>query len=273
MASYVIGDVQGCFAELSALLTKIDFAPGRDRLYLVGDLVNRGPGSLQVLRWAYEQREHIQVVLGNHDLHLLAVSAGLAKQKRGDTLESILTAHDADQLLAWLRAQPLVQAVGRYLMVHAGLMPGWSAQQALALSAEVSAVLNSEQGTHFLAAMYGNQPDYWDDGLQGMDRLRVVVNTCTRMRMLNANGRLELGFKGELADAPASLRAWFDLPCTVRAGHTVLCGHWSALGLLIREDVIALDTGCIWGGSLSALRLDDGQLFQVPAAPRPPAQY
>lgn len=265
MSTYAVGDLQGCLQELLTLLQLANFNPQQDRLYLVGDLVNRGPESLEVLRWVYAHRQAVRVVLGNHDLHLLAVHAGLAKNKGRDTLTPILSAPDAPQLLDWLRRQPLVQQQGRYVFVHAGLLPQWTVSQALALSVEVQQALTGPQGQDFLAAMYGNQPLRWDEGLQGYDRLRLIVNACTRMRLLDADGGLELEFKGELADAPAGSLAWFDAPGRCSREATVVCGHWSALGLLIRQDVIALDTGCVWGGRLSGIRLEDGQVFQVPS--------
>lgn len=266
MASYAVGDLQGCNRELQLLLKRIGFRPGEDRLVLLGDLVNRGPESLAVLRWAYAHREQVEVVLGNHDLHLIAVHAGCERVKSRDTFADVLAAQDAPQLIAWLRTQPLARVLDeRFLCVHAGVLPVWSVEEALRLSQEVSSVLASPDYKAFLPHLYGNQPDTWDAGLQGWPRLRLVVNAMTRMRVLDKDGRLELGFKGELADAPAGLQAWFDAPHR-RPGHwRVLFGHWSALGLLLRDDVVSLDTGCAWGRSLSALRLDDGAVFQVPS--------
>lgn len=264
MARYVVGDLQGCGEELQALLAEVAFDTERDVLYPVGDLVNRGPESLEVLRWAYRNRACVKPVLGNHDLHLIAVHAGCAKLKKGDTLAALLEAPDAEALIGWLRSQPLVRRDGRYLMVHAGLLPAWDAEQALALSGEVEAALQSARYAEFLAEMYGNQPDRWRKGLTGWDRLRVIVNACTRMRVLDGD-RLEMKFKGELQDVPPPATAWFDAPGRRSGDAVVVCGHWSALGLLRRPDLIALDTGCVWGGALSAVSLDDGKLFQVPS--------
>ena len=263
MASYAIGDIQGCFDELQALLEHIAYNPMEDRLVLLGDLVNRGPKSLEVLRWARTERHRLRLVLGNHDLHLIAVHAGLAKVKHLDTVDDILRAPDADELLAWLRQQPLVIADAHYVFVHAGLPPQWSVEEALRCSADVEKVLAGAEYRDFLAHMYGNEPDRWDAHLAGWDRLRFIVNACTRMRVLTRDGRLDLKFKGELADAPADRAAWFDLPSVREGKQTVVCGHWSALGLHRAPGLIALDTGCVWGGALSALRLDDGQVFQV----------
>ncbi|HEY9100771.1 symmetrical bis(5'-nucleosyl)-tetraphosphatase [Chitinimonas sp.] len=269
MSTYAVGDLQGCLQELLLLLQLVDFDPQQDRLYLVGDLVNRGPESLEVLRWVHAHRHAVRVVLGNHDLHLLAVHAGLAKNKGRDTLSAILAAPDAAMLMDWLRRQPLVQQLGKYVFVHAGLLPQWTVSQALGLSVEVQQALSGPQAQAFLAAMYGNQPLRWDEGLQGYDRLRLIVNACTRMRLLAADGSLEMEFKGELKDAPADCVAWFDAPGRLSLDATVVCGHWSALGLLVRPDVIALDTGCVWGGRLSGIRLEDGQVFQVPSRQPP----
>ncbi|GAB3268973.1 diadenosine tetraphosphatase [Chitinimonas naiadis] len=265
MSTYAVGDLQGCLQELLSLLEQVGFDHGRDRLYLVGDLVNRGPESLAVLRWVHAHQASVRVVLGNHDLHLLAVQAGLARSKGRDTLQEILRADDAATLLDWLREQPLVRREGGFLFVHAGLLPAWTAEQALTLSEEVRQQLRGPTYQDFLAAMYGNQPSRWEEGLQGFDRLRLIVNACTRMRLLDSAGGLDFEFKGELADAPAGLSAWFDAPGRLSRDVTVVCGHWSALGLLVRPDVIALDTGCVWGGSLTAIRLDDGRVSQVPS--------
>jgi bis(5'-nucleosyl)-tetraphosphatase (symmetrical) len=263
MANYAIGDIQGCFDEFLALLDKIKYSPAQDRLILLGDLVNRGPKSLAMLRWAYDMRHKLRLILGNHDLHLIAVHAGLAKQKQLDTIDDILRAPDADELLTWLRQQPLVIEDGRYVFVHAGLPPTWQSVDAVACSAEIQRVLSGPAYRDFLSHMYGNEPDRWDAALSGWDRLRFIVNACTRMRVLTQDGRLDLKYKGELADAPDGRAAWFDLPNVRDGTQTVVCGHWSALGLHRQPGVIALDTGCVWGGALTALRLEDGQVFQV----------
>ncbi|PHV10351.1 symmetrical bis(5'-nucleosyl)-tetraphosphatase [Chitinimonas sp. BJB300] len=269
MANYVIGDIQGCYAELMSLLNSFSFNPTVDKAYLVGDLVNRGPNSLEVLRWVYANRESVRMVLGNHDLHFLAVGYGLVRQKKGDTLSALLAAPDCNCLLNWLRIQPLVRQVGQYIIVHAGLLPLWTIGQALTFSSEVGFVLAGEGYCEFLSKLYGNQPAKWKPDLMGVDRLRLIVNICTRMRMVDSNCQLDLGFKGELSDAPANLYAWFDIPNNRNDGSVLVFGHWSALGLLQRDDIIALDTGCVWGGALTAIRLEDKQVFQVPSSLAP----
>ncbi|QDQ26357.1 symmetrical bis(5'-nucleosyl)-tetraphosphatase [Chitinimonas arctica] len=265
MASYAIGDVQGCYQEFMALLHRVAFRPTSDRLYLVGDLVNRGPDSLSVLRWLYTNRHCARVVLGNHDLHLLAVHEGLAKTKGKDTLAAVLEAPDAPLLMGWLREQPLVRQEGRHVFVHAGLLPAWTVAQARSLSGEVELQLSGDSYRLFLQHMYGNVPSHWQDDLAGWDRLRLVVNACTRMRMVDEDGGLAMEFKGEPAQAPDALRPWFDASERASRDNTIVCGHWSALGLLVRDDVVALDTGCVWGGSLTAIRLEDGRIFQEPS--------
>ncbi|MEW9899344.1 symmetrical bis(5'-nucleosyl)-tetraphosphatase [Chitinivorax sp. PXF-14] len=264
MPTYAIGDIQGCFEPLQALLAQIEFDPARDRLWLAGDLVNRGPGSLDVLRWAYGLQDHIDVVLGNHDLHLLAVAAGHGKQHSDDTLGDILAAPDCDDLLGWLRRQKLVHAAEGYLMVHAGLLPQWSADDALRLAREVETVLQGDAHHELFRHMYGNEPRHWDEALTGWERLRLIVNAMTRMRLVTRDGDIDLKYKGELPDAPPHLTAWFDAPGRRSAGTPVVCGHWSALGLRLRDDLLALDTGCLWGGALTAVRLEDRQVFQLP---------
>lgn len=268
MSTYVIGDVQGCYAELRALLQQCDFDSARDRVWLVGDLVNRGPDSLAVLRWARALGDRCVAVLGNHDLHLLALAEGLARPGRGDTLAAILHAPDRSELLDWLRHRPLLHREGGWLMVHAGLWPQWTTDEACELAAAVQQELRGPHYLHFLRHMYGNQPDHWSPTWQGMERLRFVVNVMTRMRLVRTqSGRelhLDLAFKGERADAPPGLDAWFDLPHAHR-DVCVLCGHWSALGLLQTPAMVALDTGCVWGQALTALRLEDGRIFSQPS--------
>ena len=272
MATYVFGDLQGCFHSFQRLLEQIGFTPSRDRLWLVGDLVNRGPGSLQVLRWLFAQQSSypgsITTVLGNHDLHALTVAAGITPQRADDTLHPLLEASDSPELLDWLRHQHLIYAEGDYLMVHAGLLPQWAADQALALGREVETVLQSENYKDFLAAMYGNLPNQWDDRLQGMDRLRLITNALTRLRICSPEGAMDLKFKGKPQEIPKGYLAWFDAPNRQSANATILFGHWSALGLLQRENIYGLDTGCLWGGKLTALRLEDKRLFAVPCDSR-----
>lgn len=266
MARYVIGDVQGCFTELKQLLELIGYQPECDRLYMVGDLVNRGPDSLAVLRWAMREQAHVRVVLGNHDLHLLACSVGAVQCKEGDTLDDVLSADDAPVLLDWLRRQPLLIVLADALIVHAGILPAWSEEQAVELATEISVAMSGVNYRDFVAQMYGNNPRAWTTKLSAVDRMRLAVNAFTRMRMVDEAGALDFKFKGELEKAPPTLFPWFDYPIRRLEGRRVICGHWSALGLMLRGDVCSLDTGCIWGGQLSAMRLEDGQVFQVQAA-------
>lgn len=266
MATYAIGDIQGCYAQFLQLLDRIDYRPERDRLWLVGDLVNRGPDSLAVLRWVRSQGERVTTVLGNHDLHLLAVAAGHARLHPSDTLAAVLAAPDSADLLAWLRRQPLLHVEQEYVLVHAGLLPAWPVSLAQQLAAEVGAVLQGDGYADFLAVMYGNQPVAWDSALQGDARLRLVVNAMTRMRFVHADGSLELESKGETTSAPPGCVPWFNYPQPQWAGHTVVFGHWSALGLLLEPHVIALDSGCLWGRALTAVRLEDRAVFQVSCA-------
>lgn len=263
MATYAIGDVQGCHAELVKLMVAIRFDQATDRLWLVGDLVNRGPGSLEVLRLIKSLGDSAITVLGNHDLHLLAVAEGAAELHRSDTLDEILAAPDRDELLNWLRNQRLLHAEGEYVLVHAGLLPDWSIKKAGKLAHEVEQALRGDDYATFLTRMYGNNPHGWDDSLTGYKRLRVITNALTRMRICNEAGEMEFKFKGEIQDIPTGYRPWFDMPERASRDATVIFGHWSALGLMVNENAIALDTGCLWGGPMSAIRLEDRQLFQV----------
>ena len=263
MAIYAVGDVQGCYAELRKLLEQVRFDPARDRLWLVGDLVNRGPESLAVLRFVKSLGDRAVTVLGNHDLHLLAVAEGVAELHRTDTLDEVLDAPDRDELLHWLRHQRLMHVENGYVLVHAGLQPQWSVAQASSLAREVEVALRGHGYATFLQRMYGNTPRGWSDSLTGYKRLRVIVNTFTRMRICTAEGEMEFRFKGEVHNIPPGYLPWYDVPGRRNADMTVIFGHWSALGLLLRQDVIALDTGCLWGGPMSAVRLDDRQLYQA----------
>lgn len=266
MATYAVGDIQGCFASFNDLLQLIGFHPERDRLWLVGDLINRGPDSLEMLRWARQHEASLRVVLGNHDLHALAVAEGFVAPHRSDTLQALLQAPDREALLTWLRGRDLAYGEDELLMVHAGVLPQWERAQTLELAQEVQEALRGSGYRDFLAHMYGNQPDRWRDDLHGMDRLRIITNALTRLRICNADGAMEFRFKGEMADIPSGYMPWFDAPGRRTADTTLVFGHWSALGLLLRDRLIALDTGCLWGGRLSALRLEDRRLFQVPCA-------
>ena len=269
MALYLIGDVQGCDSALGRLLQAIDFSPSRDRLVLLGDLVNRGPESLAVLRRVQALDGAAAALLGNHDLHLLAVSEGVRKPHRQDTVADILAAPDREALLTWLRHRPLALHEHGVLMVHAGVLPQWTARQALALAGEVQDVLRGPDWSAFLHQMYGNQPDKWDDALTGTERLRVIVNALTRLRLCTADGRMDFDTKdSQGADgAPPGFMPWFDVPERATAGDVVAFGHWSTLGWLDRPDLLSLDTGCVWGGCLSAVRLgatpSERELIQV----------
>jgi bis(5'-nucleosyl)-tetraphosphatase (symmetrical) len=260
MAVYWVGDVQGCDAPLGRLLEICDFSPSRDHLFVLGDLVNRGPASAEVLRRLMALGGAVDCVLGNHDLHLLAVAAGAGRLKPMDTLDGLLNADDRPALLDWLRHQRMAIWQHDVLMVHAGVLPSWSVAATLALAAEVEAVLRGPDLSDFLHQMYGNEPAAWDDDLKGVDRLRVTVNALTRLRFCSADGVMEFATKEGAGAAPEGFMPWFDVPGRRTADVTVAFGHWSTLGLLQRPDVWALDTGCVWGGCLSALRLgSDGQ--------------
>ena len=272
MATYAVGDIQGCGTEFRQLLELIRFDPATDKLWLVGDLVNRGADSLGVLRRVKSLGDAAITVLGNHDLHLLAVAEGVAELHRSDTLNEILNAPDRDELLAWLRAQRLLHVEGDWVLVHAGLLPQWSVKQAQERAHEVETALRGKHFREFLKRMYGNQPDHWDDDLTAYKRLRVITNAFTRMRICTMRGEMEFKFKGEVRDIPPGYVPWFEVPGRASAEATMICGHWSALGLKMTPNVIALDTGCLWGGPLSAIRLEDRKLFQVPCSTKPVAQ-
>lgn len=267
MALYCIGDVQGCDAPLARLLDKIDFSPSRDTLHLLGDLVNRGPDSAAVLRRLISYGASARCLLGNHDLSLLAVAHGQHAARRGDTMDSVLLAPDRSALLDWLRHQHLALQAHGLLMVHGGVLPSWTVAQTLALAGEVQAALRGPDITGFLSRMYGNEPARWDDALSGAARLRVIVNALTRLRFCTPEGVMDLKAGGGLADAPPGYLPWFEAPGRKTADTTVVFGHWSQLGWLRRPGVISLDTGCVWGGCLSALRLDPAgdshELIQV----------
>lgn len=267
MATYAIGDLQGCYDPLRRLLDYISFDPAADRLWFVGDLVNRGPASLQVLRFVRALGPAATVVLGNHDLHLVMQAEGYGKANKEDTFGDVLEAADRDDLLSWLRAQPLFHVEDGWAMVHAGLLPGWTIDQALALSDEASAALMAPGYRDFLANMWGSEPAVWRDDLAGWDRLRVVVNAMTRMRYVTATGAMEFrapGAKAPPDKGPPGCLPWFAAPGRASADHAIVCGHWSALGFRDEPNLLALDTGCLWGGSLTAVCLDDRRVFRQP---------
>lgn len=268
MAVYAIGDVQGCYGALLALLEKIHFDRARDRLWFVGDLVNRGPQSAAVLHFVMGLDQTV-CVLGNHDLHLLAVAAGQAHARPEDRLEDILTAPDRDALLHWLRTRPLLHhdaALG-YTLVHAGLLPSWDLATAQALAAEAESALRGPAANELFSRMYGDEPDAWDPTLSGWARLRVIINSLTRLRFCRADGRMDLRPKGPPGSQAEGLLPWFQVPGRVSRTLRIVFGHWSTLGLCNRDGVIGLDSGCLWGGSLSAVRLaETPEFFSVPCA-------
>lgn len=258
MSAYAIGDIQGCYQSLKSLLEKIHFDPQEDQLWLVGDLINRGPDSLATLRYLYSIRHAIKIVLGNHDLHFIAAHYGLRKKGKLDTLDELLAAPDCQLLVDWLAQQPLVyhDPTLQITMVHAGIPPHWSLSEALNYSAEVQSVLAGNQRQEFLASMYGNQPAIWSDDLQGMDRLRLITNYFTRMRFCSADGELELITKEDASAAPEGYAPWFSHAHRKTAGQALVFGHWAALqGKINLPNLYALDTGCVWGGSLTAMDL------------------
>jgi bis(5'-nucleosyl)-tetraphosphatase (symmetrical) len=258
MARYAIGDIQGCCDELKALLARLEFSADRDEVWFVGDLVNRGPQSLETLRFVRALGANATVVLGNHDLHLLAIAYGTKrKPKEGDTLDDVLAAPDRDQLLEWLLGRPLAvyDEPRGDLLVHGGLAPQWTPRQAAKLAREVEAVLRDDARTLF-DSMYGNKPDKWDEKLRGMDRLRFVINVFTRMRYVAPDGSVDLKQKGAPGEQETGLVPWFDAPGRASHDVRVVCGHWSTLGFKRRKNLVALDTGCVWGGALTAVNLD-----------------
>ena len=264
MATYAIGDVQGCYDALRRLLDIVRFDPPRDTVWFVGDLVNRGPQSLQTLRFIMNLGDAAVSILGNHDLHLLVAASGYTKQYPGDTLDDILSAPDREALLHWLRHQKLMHADSTldYAMVHAGLLPQWTIEKALALAHEAEMVLRSDHHDDFLRPLYGNQPSAWHDDLTGDDRHRVIVNAMTRMRLCTAAGEMEFRHKLAPVDMPPGFMPWYDVPGRASRNTPILFGHWASLGVLLRGDVIGLDSGCVWGRKLTALRLEDRRTFQ-----------
>ena len=280
---HVIGDLQGCCNALERLLARIAAEAHSDiptdsvtrsvvagesltplaPLWFAGDLVNRGPDSLGALRRVRALGERAVVVLGNHDLNLLAVAAGLRRVRRGDTLNPILSAPDREELLDWLRHRPLAHYSQGHLLVHAGVLPGWSAHETVALAGEVEAELRGPNWREFLAQMYGDVPNAWSPILRGTDRLRVIVNALTRLRFATPTGEMEFASKEGIGSGPQGFLPWFELPQRKTADVTVICGHWSTLGLINRPELIALDTGCVWGGKLTAVRLRDRRIIQI----------
>ncbi|WP_077033127.1 symmetrical bis(5'-nucleosyl)-tetraphosphatase [Pelomonas sp. KK5] len=263
--NYLIGDVQGCCGALDALLKKIDFSPSRDRVYVLGDLVNRGPASLATVRLLQQLGDAATCLLGNHDLHLLALAHGVRKPKADDTVADILAAPDREALLDWMRQRRMAVHEHGWLMVHAGVVPQWDLTLTLALAAEVEALLRSPALPDFLHTMYGNEPDRWSAELTGYARAKFTINVLTRLRFCDADGRMDFKTKDGADGAPKGFMPWFDVPGRRTAGVPMAFGHWSTLGYVDRPDLLALDTGCVWGGKLSAVRIDGGrrELIQV----------
>jgi bis(5'-nucleosyl)-tetraphosphatase (symmetrical) len=275
MAIFAVGDVQGCYAELRQLIDKLPFDPSEDELWFVGDLVNRGPDALSVLRFVKELGPAARTVLGNHDLHLLALALGEGVPVTDDDLALVLAAADGQELVNWLRHQPLVHHNPdlNTLMVHAGIIPSWSVPDTLARAREVEAVLEGDDCTSFLTAMYGSQPDRWSKNLKGQDRLRFITNCLTRIRFVRADGSLDFDQKGPPGSQPPGLVPWFEVPGRATADLRIVFGHWSALGFFERPNLLGLDTGAVFGGKLTAMRLDaPGRPYQVTSAVnwRPP---
>lgn len=257
MAIYAIGDLQGCYTDLQNLLNKLNFDSSTDTLWLAGDLVNRGPDSLKTLRFIHSLGDRAICVLGNHDLHLLAVAEGI-KEAKDDGLDEIIEADDGDVLIDWLRHQPLLHHDHNLevTMVHAGIYPKWSLQQAISHANELEQILRSEHYHDFLNVMYGNEPANWSNNLSGMDRLRFICNSLTRMRYVHLNGRLDLVDKGSPGSQLEDCKAWFDIPKRLTSKNPILFGHWSTLGQVDTPNIYPLDDGCVWGGKLTALRID-----------------
>ncbi|TKS59167.1 MAG: bis(5'-nucleosyl)-tetraphosphatase (symmetrical) [Nitrospira sp.] len=264
MATYAIGDVQGCFDTLQRLVEQIQYDPASDRLWFVGDLVNRGPDSLKVLRYIKSLGASAVVVLGNHDLFLLAVAEGIATSRPEDTLQTILAAPDRDELLAWLRRQPLLYREHPFILVHAGLLPQWSIDDAEELAHEVETALRSPYYKNVLRALYPSKHLQWSSNLRGPTRLATIIKVLTRLRACSADGLMESSYSGPPDHIPAGFLPWFRIENRARRDTTIICGHWASLGLYCEENLLAIDSGCVWGRELTAIRLEDRQVFQVP---------
>ena len=264
---YLVGDLQGCCDPLERLLQTLDFSPSRDRLYLLGDLVNRGPDSLGVLRYVRGLGDSAVTVMGNHDLHLLAIAAGVRRPRHSDTVQDVLEAPDRTELLEWLRTRPLLHRDAGLVLVHAGLLPQWTVDTAAVLAKEAEDALRSPQYGTFMRTLYETQlPSRWSDELAGPVRGALIATILTRLRICTPDGTPDFSFGDPPDRAPAGFHAWFEIPGRKSAGTTIVCGHWAALGLHLAERVIALDSGCVWGRQLSAIRLEDREVFQVSCA-------
>jgi len=264
----LIGDIQGCCGALDELLAKAGFSPSRDRLVALGDLVNRGPQSLQVLQRLRALGNAATCLLGNHDLHLLAAAQGVRKLHRSDTLDDILASPEREAWIDWVRQRPLAVQESGWLCVHAGVPPQWDAGHTLSLADEVQQMLRGPHLEGFLQGMYGNEPSSWNEGLAGADRWRFVINALTRMRFCDAQGMIDFKTKGDADSAQPGFVPWFEHPQRRTQGTPIAFGHWSTLGLMNRPDLLGLDTGCVWGGALTAVRVDEGrrEVLQVPCA-------
>ncbi|WHZ23180.1 MAG: Bis(5'-nucleosyl)-tetraphosphatase, symmetrical [Nitrospira sp.] len=263
MATYAIGDVQGCYASLRQLVRTIRFNPRQDRLWFVGDLVNRGPDSLQVLRYIKGLGSTAVTVLGNHDLFLLAVAAGLSNLRHGDTLAQVLEAPDRDDLIAWLRKRPLFYREGAFVLVHAGLLPQWTVEEAQHLAEEAETALHGAQWAAMLKALHPSGHVQWASDLVGPTRVAGIAKVLTRLRTCSSDGVMESSFSGPPELTPEGFQPWFDIPTRKHASATIVCGHWAALGLRLTTNLLALDSGCVYGGRLTAVRLEDREVFQV----------
>ncbi len=265
MATYAIGDVQGCLVALKRLVDRIAFDPNQDRLWFVGDLVNRGPDSLGVLRFAKSLGKAAITVLGNHDLHALALAHNIIPHRPKDTLTELLSAPDREELFDWLRHRPLMYLENNHALLHAGLLPQWTLAEARELASEVEEVLRSDNVQLFLRALYEHDgfASHWDESLTGLARLRMITRVLTRMRVCSPDGRMELTYKGPPDQSPKGFIPWFQISHRKSTDGVIVCGHWSALGVHLDENLVALDSGCVWGGALSAIRLENRQVFQV----------
>ena len=274
MSTYIVGDIQGCFEPFQHLLKQVKFNPDKDRLWSVGDLINRGPDNLATLRWCFAHRDSVTMVLGNHDLHLMAVSAGARKPSRKDNFHDILEAPDREQMIEWLHFQPLVHHEDGVTLVHAGIPPIWTAAESLERAKEVETMLQSARCDDFFREMYGNEPFVWDDSLSGMTRLRVITNYLTRMRYCTRKGKLDLISKGPqpLPDALAGKKVapWFSHPNRLTKGQKVIFGHWASLeGMTDDPNIIGLDTGCVWGRAMTLYELETGRRLSCNCVAQP----
>lgn len=263
MKTYAIGDIHGCLLSLKKLIQKIEKQTPDARYLFTGDLINRGVASLETLRFVRDLGKRAITVLGNHDLHFLAIAASDEKKQLPGPLDAILKAPDKEELITWLRFCPMAYYENGYLLVHAGVLPQWSALKTIALAREVESILQDSDWRIFMGEMYGDSPAKWDDGLSGQDRMRCIINGLTRLRFCNEAGEMEFETKEGLSAAPSGFIPWFDVSSRQTQNETVIFGHWSTLGLLLRQNLIALDTGCVWGRKLTAVCLENREILQV----------